>query len=90
MKKIMMILMIAVCISSVAFGQTKMSKDAKVEAEIIRLEKQAWQEWTNKNAAFVQNYVADNAFYVYADGIVDKAKIRQINSDLRSEKFSAR
>ena len=35
----MMILLIAVCISSIAFGQTKMSKAAKVEAEIIRLDK---------------------------------------------------
>ena len=75
MKKIIMILMIAVGVSSVAFGQTKMSKGAKVEAEIIALEKQAWREWSNKNAAFVQNYLADDAFYVYADGIVDKAQI---------------
>ena len=75
MKKIIMILMIAIGVSSVAYGQKKMSKDAKVEAEIIALEKQAWREWSNKNAAFVQNYLADDAFYVYADGIVDKTQI---------------
>ncbi len=75
MKKIMMILMIAVGVSSVAYGQTKMAKDSKVEAQIIALEKQAWQEWTNKNTSFVQNYLADDAFYVYADGVVDKTQI---------------
>ncbi len=39
MKKLMMILMIAIGVSSVAFGQTKMSKDSKTEAQIIALEK---------------------------------------------------
>ncbi len=48
MKKIIMILMIAIAASSIAFGQAKMSNDSKVESEIIALEKQAWQEWTNK------------------------------------------
>ncbi|MEO8073881.1 MAG: Rid family hydrolase [Acidobacteriota bacterium] len=75
MNKIMMILMIAVGASSVAYGQTKMTTDSKVEAQIIALEKQAWQEWSNKNTSFVQNYLADDAFYVYADGVVDKAQI---------------
>ncbi len=31
MKKIIMILMIAIGVSSVAFGQTKMSKDSKIQ-----------------------------------------------------------
>ncbi len=75
MKKIMMVLMIAIGVSSVAFGQTKMSKDSKVEAKIIELEKQAWQEWKNKNTSFVQNYLADDAFHVYGDGVVDKTQI---------------
>ena len=39
MKKIMMILMIAIAVSSIAYGQKKMSKDAKVEAEIIAARK---------------------------------------------------
>jgi len=75
MNKIITILMIAIGVSSVASGQMKMSKHSKVEAQIIALEKQAWQEWSNKNTSFVQNYVADDAFYVYADGVVDKAQI---------------
>jgi hypothetical protein len=48
MRKILMILMIGVAISSVAYGQTKMSKDSKVEAEIIALEKAARLVWTTK------------------------------------------
>ena len=45
MKKIMMILMFAISVSSFASGQTKMSKQAdnSVQAQIIALEKQSWQ-----------------------------------------------
>lgn len=75
MKKILMILMIAFGVSSVVFGQTTTSRPGGVEAQIIALEKQAWQEWKNKNISFVQNYMADDAFYVYGDGVVDKKQI---------------
>jgi len=76
MKKIM-ILIIAIAATSVAFGQKKMSNDknSSVETQIIALEKQAWQEWSNKNTSFVQNFLADDAFYVYGDGVVDKKQI---------------
>ena len=50
MKKIMMILMFAIAATSVTFGQTKMSKDSKVEAQIIALEKASWEEWKTKTA----------------------------------------
>ncbi len=75
MKTLMMMFMIGIAASSVASGQRQMSKDSKVEGRIITLEKQAWQQWSNKNIAFVENYVADDAFYVYADGVVDKTQI---------------
>ncbi len=54
MKKIMMILMIAIGVSSVAFGQTKMSKDSKTEAQIIALEKAGWEAWKNKDASWTR------------------------------------
>ncbi len=55
MKKLMMILMIAIGVSSVAFGQTKMSKDSKVEAQIIALEKAGWEAWKNKDTSWYSN-----------------------------------
>ena len=77
MKKIIMILMIAIGVSSVAFGQMKKSKDTNnsVETQIIALEKQAWEEWKNGNKKFVEGFVADDAFFVYADGVVNKSQI---------------
>jgi hypothetical protein len=74
MKKIMMILMIAIGVSSVAFGQTKMSKDSKVEAQIIALEKAGWEAWKNKDAKWFQANQTDDALSVHADGVTDKAQ----------------
>ena len=53
MKKLMMILMIALGVSSVAFGQTKMMTDPKTEAQLIALEKAGWEAWKNKDASWV-------------------------------------
>ncbi len=77
MKKLIMIMAIAIAASSAAFGQTKMSKDTSnsVEAQIIALEKQSWTEWKNKNRNFVQNFLSDEAFFVYGDGVTDKSQI---------------
>ena len=42
---------------------------------VIALEKQEWREWSNKNAAFVQSYLAERRVLCLRDGIVDKAQI---------------
>jgi hypothetical protein len=76
MKKLMMLMVIALAAASAAFGQTK-SKDVgdSVETQLIKLEKQAWEAWKNKNRDFVQSYLADEAFFVYGDGVTDKSQI---------------
>ena len=75
MKKIMMILMIAIGISSVAFGQTKMSKDSKTEAQIIALEKAGWEAWKNKNGGWFQTNLTDDYLLVNSEGVSDKAQV---------------
>ena len=75
MKRILVILIIAIASVSVIFGQTKMAKDSKAEAEIIAFEKQAWTEWEKGNKKFVENYVADDAFFVYPEGVINKSQI---------------
>lgn len=71
MKKIMMILMLAIGLSSVAFGQTKMSDTEKTKAQLIKLEKQAWESWKNSNGNYFQSYLADTAVVVRASGTFD-------------------
>lgn len=75
MKKIMMILMIAIAASSVAFGQTKMSKDSKVEAQIIALEKAGWEAWKNKNSAWFQTNTTEESLWINSEGISNKAQV---------------
>ena len=75
MKKIMMILMIAIGVSSVAYGQTKMSKESKVEAQIVALEKTSWEEWKNKNGGWFQTNLAEDALNVSGEGVSNKAQI---------------
>ena len=89
MKKIMMILMIAVGVSSVAFGQTKMSKDSKVEAQIVALEKQSWQEWKNKNSQWFQTNLSEEFLGVHDFGVGDKAAtVKSIAADCDVKSFS--
>ena len=89
MNKIMMILMIAIGVSSVAFGQTKMSKDSKVEAQIIALEKQSWQEWKNKNSAWFQANLTEEFLGVHDFGVDGKAAVvKSIAADCDVKRFS--
>ncbi len=89
MKKIMMMLMIAIGVSSVAFGQTKMSKDSKVEAQIIALEKAGWEAWKNKNAAWYQTNLAEDALQVNGGGVLNKSQILKITgTDCEIKSFS--
>ncbi len=74
MKKIIMIMAIAIAASSVAFGQMK-SKDNSVEAQLIALEKQSWEEWKNKNGGFFQTLLTDEAVNVGVGGLSNKSQI---------------
>ncbi len=89
MKKIMMVLMIAIGVSSVAYGQTKMSKDNKVETQLIALEKQSWEEWKNKNGNFFQTLLTDEAVNVGVGGLSNKSQIvKSTSSDCEIKSFS--
>ncbi len=91
MKKIMMILMIVIGVSSLASGQTKMSKNAdnSVQAQIVALEKQSWQEWKNKNSAWFQTNLSEDFLSVHNDGVINKAQIvKAIASDCEVKSFS--
>ncbi len=74
MKKLIMILMIAIASTSVTFGQKKMSKDAKVEDQIIALEKAGWESWKNKDSSWVKKNAADDILIISSAGVADKAQ----------------
>jgi enamine deaminase RidA (YjgF/YER057c/UK114 family) len=68
------ILIIAIGLSSAAFGQTKIPRDARAEAEIIRLEKAGWEAWKNKNAAWFQANTIDEMIGINSGGISNKTQ----------------
>lgn len=77
MKKLMMIIVLAIAASSAAFAQTKISKDAKnsVETQIIVLEKASWEAFKNKNGSWFQNNLANDYTFVNSDGFLNKSQI---------------
>ena len=64
--------MIAIGISSVTFGQTKMSENSKVEAQIITLEKADWEVWENKHTAWHQNTVTEGFLFINSEKRQDR------------------
>lgn len=91
MKKIMMVLMIAIGVSSVALGQTKMSKNAdnSVQTQVVALEKQSWEEWKKKNSAWFQTYLTEDFLSVHNDGVEDKAQaVKSIAADCEVKSYS--
>ncbi len=77
MKRILIIMAIAIAASSAAFGQTKMSKDKNnsVETQIITMEKAGWEAWKNKNGGWFQTYLTEDALNVNGGGVYNKAQI---------------
>jgi enamine deaminase RidA (YjgF/YER057c/UK114 family) len=75
MKNMLMLLLIASAAVSVTFGQTKMSNDEQVKAQIIALEKAGWEAWKNKDAAWFQTNMTEELVQVNSDGIFNKSQV---------------
>ncbi len=91
MKKIIMILMIAIAASSVAFGQKTMSKDknSSVETQIIALEKASWEAWKKKDGSWFQNNTTDEWLLVNNVEVETKTElIDGIATDCEVKSFS--
>jgi hypothetical protein len=72
MKKIIMLVVIAIAASSVAFGQMK--ADKSLETKLIAMETKAWETWKNNDRSFIQSVLSDDAVFVDETGVSDKAQ----------------
>ncbi|MGB4847663.1 MAG: nuclear transport factor 2 family protein [Saprospiraceae bacterium] len=89
MKKIVMILTIALTAVTSSFSQSMNAKNAKVEAQIIALEQAAWQAWKNNDATWVQMNSAEEFLSVNAEGVSTKAEVlASIPKDCKIKSFS--
>ncbi len=68
-------MVIAIAASSAAFGQTKMSKDSKVETQIIALEKAGWEAWKNKDSSWIRNNVTEEFLLVNSESVSNKTQV---------------
>jgi len=75
MKKMIMVILIAIAASSLAFGQTKMPNDSKVEAQIIGLEKAGWEAWKNKDGSWTRDNVTEEFLLVNSEGVSNKTQV---------------
>lgn len=74
MKKLILLLA-ALQLSAVAFCQPKISKEAKLKAQIIALEKAGWEAWKNNNAAWFKTNTTEACIWINAEGITDKTQM---------------
>ena len=88
MKKLFMILMIAIGVSSIAFCQTKMPKNPKVEAHIIALEKAGWEAWKKKDAVWFKTNLTDDFLMVNSKGVTTKAQVLKTTNDCEVKSYS--
>ncbi len=75
MKKSLNILLIASFFYTASFAQTTISKNAKLEAKIIDLEKSGWNAWKNKDAEWFKTNTTEEFLSINSEGISDKDQV---------------
>jgi hypothetical protein len=58
-----------------AFGQTNLPSDAKLQAQIIALDKQGWEAWKDNDPEWFQKNVTDGFLSISSDGVSNKTQV---------------
>jgi uncharacterized protein (TIGR02246 family) len=66
---------------AVAFASGQVGRDAAVEAEIVALEKRAFEAWKNKDKKFFEEHMAEDGQYLDLNGVGAKAQYVQVIID---------
>ena len=75
MKKTLIILLCAVAGSISGRAQKITDTNAKLEKQIIALDRSGWEAWKNKNAGWFRNNTTKEFLSISAEGISDKAQV---------------
>ena len=57
-------------------GQATTSESDEVKEHLIKLEKQSWEAWKNRDGKFFQDFLSDNHVEVGFGGLTNKAEAR--------------
>ena len=85
MKHLLLLIVMVISTSSFVFGQDKKSSkndNNSVETQLIALEKQAAQEWWNKNVNFYKSHLSDDAIGITPTGTIGKSEIINLMSSM--------
>ena len=88
MKRSMIALTLLTLVATFAFGQTKPNNS--VEAQIVALEKNAFEAWKNKDRKFFQEHMSEDGQYLDLNGVGGKAQYVKaiIDNDCTVSRYS--
>ena len=86
--KIVLIVISVFIVSYDAAAQTKTSKEAKLEAHIIEIDKLAWKAWKDKNAAWFQMHNTEEFLAVTSEGVSNRTDMIHSLNDCDVKSFS--
>src|SRR5258705_5507784 len=72
MKRLIIALALLTLVVTFAMGQTK--RNDSVEAQIVALEKRAFEAWKNKDRAFFEDHMSEAGQYLDLNGVGGKAQ----------------
>ena len=88
MKKIVMVIFIALAAISFALGQSN-KPASNLEAQIIAIEKAGWEAWKNKDSSWTRDNVTEEFLLVNSEGVSDKMQIiKATATDCEVKSFS--
>ena len=60
---------------AIANGQATTSESDEIKEHLIKLEKQSWEAWKNRDGEFFQNFLSDDHVEVGFGGLTSKAEV---------------
>ena len=69
------VLFLALVCLAIANVQATKSESYEVKEQLIKLEKQSWEAWKNRDGKFFQNFLSDDHVEVGFGGLANKAEV---------------
>ena len=88
MKNLILISLLLLSGSTAAFGQSESSKDAKLKAHIIDIEKAGWNAFKTKNASWFKENTTEGYLQITEEGITTREEVIASLSDCTVKSFS--
>ena len=75
MKKLVSIALLIFAVAYLALGQREQADQNALKESLIKLEKQSWEAWKNRDGKFFEGFLSDDHVDVGFNGLTNKARI---------------